>query len=131
MANGALKMSAATDGAGANDTGCGAPMAKPATKKATISTTFRMVATSWKVEECFTPLSCTSDTTHTTPTASMSGGASGRIDLPYSPNAIAASATGAAKPTVADTQPATKPKAGWKARPRKLYSPLERGNIAP
>ena len=41
-----------------------------------------------------------------------SGGALGNTDLPYSPNAMAASATGAAKPTVADTQPATKPKAG-------------------
>ena len=63
--------------------------------------------------------------------ASASGGAPGSTDLPYSPNAIAASATGAAKPTVADTQPARNPKAGWKARLRKLYSPLERGNIAP
>ena len=40
------------------------------------------------------------------------GGALGKTDLPYSPNAMAARATGAAKPTVADTQPATKPKAG-------------------
>ena len=31
----------------------------------------------------------------------------------YWPNAMAASATGAAKPTVADTQPAMKPIAWW------------------
>ena len=46
------------------------------------------------------------------PLALAIGGASGSTDLPYSPKAMAASATGAAKPTVADTQPATKPKAG-------------------
>ena len=46
------------------------------------------------------------------PTPSAIGGAPGTTDLAYSPNAIAASATGAAKPTVADTQPARKPKAG-------------------
>ena len=38
-------------------------------------------------------------------------------------------ATGAAKPTVAESQPAMKPKAGPYIRVRKLYSPLERGNI--
>ena len=58
------------------------------------------------------PQSCTIDTSQTTPMASASGGAPGKTDLPYSPNAIAANATGAAKPTVADTQPARNPKAG-------------------
>ena len=106
-------------------------MTNPQARKATISNTFRIVEISWNVEECLTPVSCTSDTSQTTPIASTSGGALGRIDLPYSPNAIAASATGAAKPTVAETHPATKPKAGWNALLRKLYSPLERGNIAP
>ena len=62
--------------------------------------------------ECLTPESCTSDTSQTTPMASASGGRAGNTDLPYSPNAIAASATGAAKPTVADTQPARNPNAG-------------------
>ena len=40
-----------------------------------------------------------------------------------------ASATGAAKPTVAESRPAMKSKAGPYIRVRKLYSPLERGNI--
>src|SRR6202012_1892641 len=90
-----------------------------------------MVATSWNVLECLTPQSCTIETAQTSPIASASGDTPGTTDRPYSPNAIAASATGAAKPTVADTQPARNPNAGWKARVRKLYSPLERGNIAP
>ena len=77
-----------------------------------ISTTFKMVAISWNVLDCRTPASCTIDTSQTTPTASASGGAPGSTDLPYSPNAIAASATGAANPTVADTQPARNPNAG-------------------
>src|SRR5258708_4371918 len=98
--------------AGANETGCGAPMTNPATRNATISTTFNIVATSWKVLECLTPPSCTSDTSQTTPTASASGGAPGSTDLPYSPNAIAASATGARKPPLADTQPPRNPNAG-------------------
>ena len=88
-------------------------MTKPVTRKATISTTFRMVEISWKVAECLTPVSCTSETSHTMPIASGIGGRPGITDLAYSPNAIAASATGAAKPTVAETHPARKPKAGW------------------
>ncbi len=72
----------------------------------------RIVAISWNVLECFTPVSCTSDTSQTTAIASSMGEPSGRMARPYSPKAIAASATGAEKPTVADTQPATKPKAG-------------------
>ena len=38
-----------------------------------------------------------------------SGGTPGRMALPYWPKAMAASATGAAKPTVAESQPARKP----------------------
>src|SRR5215471_4705584 len=101
-----------SDGCGAKETGCGSPMANPAIRKATINTTFRMVAISWKVLECLMPVSCTSETSQTAPSASASGGAPGNTDLPYSPKAMAASATGAAKPTVAETQPARKPKAG-------------------
>src|ERR1043166_6219699 len=71
------------------------------------------------------------ETSQTTPMASASGGAGGHTDLAYSPNAMAASATGAENPTVADTQPARNPKAGCQARLRRLYSPLERGNMAP
>src|ERR1700761_8217811 len=97
---------------GVNVTGCGAPTIKPVIRKAVIKTTLRMVESNWKVEECLTPVSWTSDTSQTIPTASAIGGASGTIERPYSPSAIAASATGAAKPTVADTKPATKPKAG-------------------
>jgi hypothetical protein len=52
------------------------------------------------------------DTSQTKAIASSSGGAAGTTDLAYSPNAMAASATGAANPTVADTQPARNPKAG-------------------
>src|SRR5256885_16048420 len=112
MAKGALAIWAKSEACGAKDTGCGVPITNPVSRKATISSTFKMVAISWNVLECLTPVSCTSDTSQTTPIASAIGGALGRIDLPYSPNAIAASATGAANPTVADTQPATKPKAG-------------------
>ena len=97
---------------GANEIGCGVPMTNPAIRNATISTTFRMVEINWKVLECLTPLSCTIDTSQTTPMASASGGTPGSTDWPYCPNAMAASATGAAKPTVADTQPARNPKAG-------------------
>ena len=43
---------------------------------------------------------------------SGSGGTPGRIALAYCPNAIAASATGALNPTVAESQPAVKPTAG-------------------
>src|SRR6202021_4217154 len=100
---------------GVNDTACGVPITKPAIRKAVISTTFRMVEINWKVEECLTPVSWISDTAQTVPTASSNGGASAKIDRPYCSSAIAASATGAAKPTVADTKPATKPKAGGKA----------------
>jgi len=97
---------------GANETGCGVPTTNPAIRKATISATLRMVATSWKLLECRTPVNCTSDTSQTMAMASASGGAPGSTDLPYSPKAMAASATGAAKPTVADTQPARNPNAG-------------------
>src|SRR3954467_14317283 len=105
-------MCAMSPACGAKEIGCGAPMTNPATRKATISTTFRMVEINWKVEECLTPVSCTSETRHTKAMANGIGGPPGPTHLAYSPNAIAASATGAAKPTVADTQPARKPKAG-------------------
>src|ERR1700724_1075199 len=97
---------------GVNDTACAVPTTKPATRKAVISTTLRMVEINWKVEECLTPVSWISDTAHTVPTASNSGGEPGNTARPYCSSAMAASATGAAKPTVADTKPATKPKAG-------------------
>ena len=50
--------------------------------------------------------------------------------MKYWPKAMAAKAIGAAKPTVADIQPAMNPMAGRKARDRKLYSPPERGKAA-
>src|SRR5215468_11144256 len=112
MAKGALKMSTSADGDGANDTGCGVPTMKPASRKATISTTLSSVEANWKFEECLTPVSWISDTSQTTPIASSVGDTPGTTDLPYSPKAIAASATGAANPTVAEIQPARKPKAG-------------------
>src|SRR5262245_66468459 len=94
-------------------------MTKPQARKATISTTLRMVAIIWNVDECRMPVSCTSETAQTTATAIANGGASGRIARPYSPKAIAASATGAEKPTGADTQPATDPNPGSQGRQRK------------
>ena len=94
IANGALTICAKSDEDGANDTGCGVAIDKSADQEGKISKTFRMVATIWNVDECLTPVSITSDTSHTTPSASASGGASGSTDLPYSPNAIAASDTG-------------------------------------
>src|ERR1700742_940442 len=97
---------------GANVTGCGVPTTNPVIRNAVISTTLAMVAISWKVEECLTPVSCTKDTSQTIQIASAIGGAPGTIERPYSPSASAASATGAAKPTVSDTNPATKPNAG-------------------
>ncbi|PXW55894.1 hypothetical protein BY998_11715 [Methylobacterium sp. B4] len=71
----------------------------------------------------------TTVTTQITASPSKSGGAPGRTALAYCPNAIAASATGAAKPTVAESHPAMNPTAGPYRRVRKLYSPLDRGNI--
>src|SRR5204863_8023485 len=77
IANGALMMWLKSEACGAKVTGCGVPITKPQARKATISTTFRMVATSWNALECFTAVSCTSATSQTTPTANAIGGASG------------------------------------------------------
>src|SRR4051812_12253756 len=108
MANGALTTWRKSAACGANEIGCGTPTTKAATRKAMINSTLRTVETSWNVPECLIPNSWTTDTSQTTPIPSASGGTA-TSDLPYSPNAIAASATGAAKPTVDDTHPARKP----------------------
>ena len=63
--------------------------------------------------------------------ASQRGDRAGTTDARYVPNVIAARAVGAAKPMVAETQPATNPTPGWYISERKLYSPPDRGSDAP
>ena len=98
---------------GANEIGCPRPSVNPAMMNAMMSTSLddrrrclknTAVPDSRQLDDRDQP---------DYPSPSANGGAPGAIDLKYSPNAIAASATGAAKPTVADSQPARNPKAGW------------------
>ncbi len=79
---------------------------------------------------CRTPLRWIVETRRIDPSPSSIGEAPGQKDFAYSPSAIAASATGAEKPTVAESQPARKPTGAPKECVRKLYSPLDRGNMA-
>ena len=58
------------------------------------------------------PLSSTSVTPHTAASATGIFGTPGTMPPKYSPSAMAASATGAANPTVAEIQPARNPSAG-------------------
>src|ERR1700746_439156 len=83
IAKGALRTWPKSDDDGANDTGCGVPTRDPAIRKATISTTFTIVANSVKVEECLMPVSWTSDTSQTTPSARASGGPPATTALAY------------------------------------------------
>src|ERR1700732_1742402 len=129
IANGALITRDASAGEGANEIGCGVPRATPATRNASITPTFRTVQTIWNALLWRMPRSPTSDTIQTTHSPRTSGGTPGRIAFPYWPKAMAASATGAAKPTVADSHPARKPTAGWYVWRKRLYTPLERGNM--
>lgn len=71
-----------------------------------------------------------SATAITAPSDSTVAGTCGKTLLKYRPKAMAASAIGAAKPAVADSQPAMKPTAGCRVRERKWYSPPERGRAA-
>ena len=57
-------------------------------------------------------------------------GSQGTTVAVYWPSAMAVSATGAAKPTVTDTKPASRPSAGCQVRASKWYSPPERGMAA-
>ena len=72
---------------------------------AAISASFSSVAPTWKALPWRPPRRWMAVTTQMTARPSGSGGTPGRIALAYCPNAIAASATGAAKPTVAESQP--------------------------
>ena len=77
-----------------------------------ISASLSTVQTLWKtLPEC-TPARCTSVIAQVAATPSQSTGTPGQTALKYSPNAMAASAIGAEKPTVADSQPARNPTAG-------------------
>lgn len=58
-------------------------------------------------------------------------GISGKTAERYAAKVIEARATGAANPTVAETHPEINPAQGWYRRPRKLYSPPDRGKLAP
>jgi hypothetical protein len=77
-----------------------------------ISTSLSTVHAFWNALPSRMPRRCTSATSHDTARPRTTGGIPGTIALKYSPNAMAANAIGAANPTVAETQPARKPKAG-------------------
>src|SRR5215470_7076369 len=98
---------------GANAIGCGSANVAPATRKAMISASLSTVQMLWKTLPEFTPARCTRVIAQVAATPTQSAGAPGTTALKYSPNAMAARAIGAAKPTVADSQPARKPTAGW------------------
>ena len=80
--------------------------------KAAITPSFRAVEAIWKALPCRSPLRWIDETRRIDPSPSSIGETPGRKDLAYSPSAIAARATGAEKPTVAESQPARKPIAG-------------------
>ncbi len=83
-----------------------------------MSRSFTTVAPTWNPCPSGPPRRRMAVTAHSTASPRGSAGAAGWKALAYWPNAIAASATGAAKPKVAVRKPAMKPKAGPKARPR-------------
>src|SRR5262245_61869523 len=113
IANGPLAICAQSPDLGANEIGCACPNMNPAIRKVTISTTLRTVQVFWNALPSRMPRKCTSPTSQVTARPSTSGGIPGTMALKYSPNAMAASAIGAANPTVAETQPARNPNAGW------------------
>lgn len=77
-----------------------------------MSTSLTTVQIFWNAPPLRIPRKCTNAISQEIARPSTSGGIPGTIALKYSPNAMAASAIGAAKPTVADTQPARNPNAG-------------------
>src|SRR5262249_53226394 len=108
----------------------GVPQAKPATIKTAIRPSLMRVETFCSTLPLRTPDKWTSEMSHVAARPTARAGAPAIAPAQYCPRAIAARATGAANPTVADTHPARKPTAGWKVRDRKLYSPPERGKAA-
>ena len=77
-----------------------------------IRATLRRVATFVNKAPGLAPLSRMSVTPQTEASASHTCGAPGKTPAKYSPKAMAASATGAANPTVAEIHPARNPSAG-------------------
>src|SRR5215470_11408471 len=112
MANAALIIWPKSLAAGANEIGCGLPIAKPAAIKMTIRMSLTTVDMVWNAEPYLIPDKWNIVTSQITLRPSASDGMSGKNGFAYSPKAIAASATGAANPTVADSQPARNPNAG-------------------
>ena len=79
----------------------------------TNTATFTAVTTTCNRLPALRLLACTAVSTTTTATASTRGGNAGPTLPAYRSRARAAAAVGAANPTVADTQPDRKPRAGW------------------
>src|SRR5262249_39540124 len=112
MANGALMTCGRSVLEGANEIELTLPNTKTAIRNPMISVNMRTVQTFWNALPSRMPRKCTSATSQETARPSTSGGIPGTMALKYSPNAMAASAIGAANPTVAETQPARNPNAG-------------------
>ncbi len=85
---------------------------KPAPMKTTMSASLKSVATIWKRAPKTMLRRCTSVASATMPMESASGAMPGARSAAYLAKAIAASAIGAAKPTVSESQPERKPTAG-------------------
>jgi len=130
MAKGALVMWAKSETDGVNETGLRRAMTNPAIQERDD----QHPTSKWSrsIERCRSADAAKLNNRHQPdPTiASTSGGAPGST-LADSPKAIAASATGAAKRPSADTQPAESESWMKGCGSGNLYSPLERGNIAP
>ena len=111
-ANGALVMSAPSPALGKNEIGSACAEKMPATMKTAINMSLKAVATFWNRPPKTTLCKWTNAATVTMPMESSSGEAPGVRLAKYLAKAIAASAIGAANPTVADNQPDRKPTDG-------------------
>src|SRR5262249_11477871 len=112
MANGALITCGRSVLLGANEIDSTLPTTKPSIRNTIISDNLSTVQMFRNALPSRMPRTCTSATSQETARPSTSGGIPGTMALKYSPNAMAASAIGAANPTVAETQPARNPNAG-------------------
>src|SRR4029077_19317709 len=112
MANGALITCGRSVPVGANDIELALSNSTPAIRNAMMSTNLSTVQMFWNALPSRVPRKCTSATSQQTARPSTRGGIPGTMALKYSPNAMAASAIGAANPTVAETQPARNPNGG-------------------
>src|SRR5262249_4130691 len=112
MANGALITCGRTAMLGANEMDLAQSNSKPEIGNPMTSANLSTVQMFWTALPSRMPRKCTSATSQETARPSTSGGIPGTMALKYSPNAMAASAIGAANPTVAETQPARNPNAG-------------------